>query len=172
MSDHDSDEDDLLEQAYIFRTTGKYPEGCTMHEQEAFDKKEGWEIAFAQWRTVQTAKTEWTNSVSCIKWIGFIYYKDKAACWFSIDICKHDLCNFTLFVGCLTDNINTSVKQELGNKIMCCHCIKKKKFWLLCCLWVLKDCWSLPFGSYFRSSWCEKNDHQNQGFTVFMEGIE
>ena len=43
MLDHDSDEDDLLEQAYIFRTTGKYPEDLTTDKKRSIRRNaENW----------------------------------------------------------------------------------------------------------------------------------
>ena len=81
MSDHDSDEDDLLEQAYIFRTTGKYPEGCTTNKKRSIRRKAE-KLVLRNGGLYKRQKRNGTNSVSCIKWsrIGLGNYKDRAAC--------------------------------------------------------------------------------------------
>ena len=70
MLDHDSDEDDLLEQAYIFRTTGKYPEGCTTNKKRSI-RRNAEKLVL---RNGELYKRNGTISVSCIKWIGFVNY--------------------------------------------------------------------------------------------------
>ena len=79
MLDHDSDENDLLEQAYILRTTGKYPEGWTTNKKRSI-RSNAKKLVLRNGELYKRQKRNGTNSVSCIKWIEFVNYKDRAAC--------------------------------------------------------------------------------------------